>query len=213
MPRPSRLNRPPLAGLLILLLATPAAAFHHNETNGSATLEARSDHERPALALSDILRVTVTLDGGKGLRVDALIRPVPGSGWDVVASSVPEPKTGEDGRVRWRQTLTLAPQAPGEQKLELTSLVFRDGDGDAQTIAWKPFTVPVETQIKDPDPAKIRDITTTEDPPAPPESVIPAWLWFVPPLPVLVLVLAGLWLMLRGRTPRPAGTGFAQGDA
>jgi hypothetical protein len=205
MPRPSRLNRPTLSGLLVLLLATPAAAFHHKETNGPATLEARSDHERAALALSDVLRVTVTLDGGKGLRVDTPIRPVPGSGWDVVASSAPEPKAGEDGRVRWRQTLTLAPLAPGEQKLELTSLVFRDGDSDAQTIAWKPFTVPVATQIKDADPAKVRDITRTEDPPAPPERAIPAWLWFVPPLPVLVFVLVCLWLVLRGRrVPQPA---------
>lgn len=205
MPRPSRLNRPTLAGLLTLLLAAPAAAFHHKETNGPATLEARSDHERAALALSDVLRVTITLDGGKGLRVDAPIRPVPGGGWDVVDSSVPEPKAGEDGRVRWRQTLKLAPQAPGEQKLELTALVFRDGDSDSQTIAWKPFTVPVETQIKDADPGKIRDITSTEDPPAPPESAIPVWLWFTLPLPVLVLVLVGLWLMLRGRrVPQPA---------
>src|SRR5882724_4516811 len=134
MPRYSRLNRPTLAGLFILLLAAPAAAFHHKQTNGPATLEARSDHERPALALSDVLRVTVTLEGGKGLRVDNPIRPVAGGGWDVVASSVPEPKAGEGGRIRWRQTLTLAPQAPGEQKLELTSLVFRDGDSDARTI-------------------------------------------------------------------------------
>jgi hypothetical protein len=202
MPRPSRLNCPTLAGFLILLLATPAAAFHYKETNGPATLEARSDHERSALALSDVLRVTITLEGGKGLRVDNPIRPVPGGSWDVLASSASEPKAGEDGRVRWRQTLTLAPLAPGEQKLELTSLVFRDGESDAQTIAWKPFTVPIETQIKDADPAKIRDITTTEDPPAPPESAIPAWLWFTSPLPVLVLVLAGVWLMLRRKTPR-----------
>jgi hypothetical protein len=95
--------------------------------------------------------------------------------------------------------LTLAPLAPGEQKLEFTALVFREGDTDPQTIAWKSFTVPVETQIKDVDPAKLRDITTTEDPPATPERTLPTWLWFALPSPVLVLGLAGLWLLLRRR--------------
>jgi hypothetical protein len=102
--------------------------------------------------------------------------------------------------VRWQQTLTLAPRAPGEQKLELTALVFHEAQTDPQTIAWKPFTVPVETQIKDPDPANIRDITATEDPPAAADHKLPAWIWLALPALVLFLAFAGWWLLRR----RPA---------
>lgn len=197
---PRRLYFLPLAGLLLVVLATPAAAFHHKETHGPATLEARSEHDRPTLALADVLRVVVTVEGEKGLRIDAAVRLVPGARWEMLSSSAPEPKAQETGRVRWQQTLTLAPRAPGEQKLELTALVFHEAQTDPQTIAWKPFTVPVETQIKDPDPANIRDITATEEPPAAPDHKLPAWIWLALPALVLFLAFAGWWLLRR----RPA---------
>jgi hypothetical protein len=188
-----------LAGLLLVLLAAPATAFHHKETNGPATLEVRSDHDRPTLALADVLHVVVTLEGGKGLHIDAAVRVVPGEGWEMISSSAPAPKLQETGRVRWQQTMALAPLAPGDQKLELTALVFRDATTEPRTIAWKTFTVPVETQIKDADPAKLRDITTTEDPPRLTERAWPTWPWFALPPIVLLLAFAGLWLRYRRR--------------
>jgi hypothetical protein len=192
-----------MGGLLFALLATPVAAFHHTEKNGPATLEARSDHDRPTLALADVLHVVISLEGEKGLHIDTAVRLVPGASWELLSSSAPEPKMQETGRMRWQQTLTLAPLAPGEQKLELTSLVFHDVDADPRTIAWKSFTVLVSTQIKDADPTQIRDITATEDPPAAPERTMPVWLWFALPPPVVLLGLAGLWLLRRRAQVRP----------
>jgi hypothetical protein len=193
-----------LVGLLLVLLTAPAAAFHHKETNGPATLEARSDHDRPALALADVLHVVVTLEGGKGLHIDAAVRLAPDAGWERISSSAPAPKVRETGRLRWQQTMALAPLAPGEQKLELTALVFRDATTEPRTIAWKAFTIPVETQIKDADPAKLRDITTTEDPPAPPKRSGPTWLWYAVPPTLVLLAFAGMWLRYRRRAdPQP----------
>jgi hypothetical protein len=194
MPRP---YRPALTALALLLLAAPAAAYHHKEVVGMAALEARSDADK--VALSDVLYVVITVEGSKDLQVETPCRP--GAGWDVVASAALAPKAGEDGRYRWRQTFTLAPTAPGEQRLELTPLVYRDGEAEAQTVTWKPLTIAVETRIKDADPKQARDITTPEEPPPGPPALEFPWLWITLPL-ALVVGLAGLWLVLR-RRPRP----------
>src|SRR5262249_19071180 len=67
-PRPAPLFVP---ALLTLLLPAGAGAFHHKETNGPATLEVRTGDDRPGIALADVLRVVVTLEGGKGLKVES----------------------------------------------------------------------------------------------------------------------------------------------
>ncbi len=188
-----------VATLLLLLQAVPAAALDYKETIGHATLEVRSDAARPAIALADVVRVIITVKGSKGLRVNAPARPIAGTGWDVLAS--PAPQTQADGDFRWQQTLTLAPTTPGELKLELTPLFVHDG-GD-EKIAFKPLTVTVETQIKDIDPRQTRDITATEELPAPPGPAL-SYLWFAL-VPVGVAVLGGLWLILGQRAgARPA---------
>ena len=195
-----------LAALLVLVLAVPAAALHLKETNGPATLEVRSAADRPALALADVVHVEITLTGTKALRVEALVRPVPGSAWELLETASPEPQAQGAGGVRWQQTLTLAPTTPGELKLELTPLIFHDGDGGEQKIVWKPLTISVQTQVKDLDLRQARDITTTEEPPEPPPNMPMAWLWLAL-APVLVLAIGGLWLPAAGRAragPRSA---------
>jgi hypothetical protein len=193
----------PMAALLLLTLAVPAAAFQHRQTHGPASLEARSDSERPTLALADVLHITVTVDAGKGLAVKAPIRPTADSAWEVLATAATEPKPLPDGRLRWQQALTLAPMAPGEPKLELTPLSFRDDAGGEQQITFKPLTVPVQSQIKDADLRHARDITSTEDPPPPPERSPLLWLWLALPA-VLLLTLAGVLLARRRAVLRPA---------
>ncbi len=191
------------AVLLLLLHAAPATAFQHRETNGPATLEARSDTDRTTLALSDVLHIVITVEGGKGLQVVAALRPVAESSWQVLQSAVSKPTPAADGRPRWRQTLTLAPMTPGELQVALTPLVFRDDARGEQRIAFKPFTVTVQSQIKDADLRHARDITSPEQLPAPPEPSPLWWLWLAVPV-ALVLLLAALWLARRRAAPRPA---------
>jgi len=120
----------------------------------------------------------------------------------VLNSAAPEPRQQENGRMRWQQTLTLAPTAPGELKLELTALVYREGDGEPRTIAWKSFAVPVETQIKNADANAVRDITATEEMPALPERSVPTWVWVAVPGGVLLAAMLAAWLWLRRRPAR-----------
>ncbi len=163
----------------------------------------RSDDDKPALALADVLHVVVTVEGGQGLQVEAPVRPAAGSSWQVLASSVANAKPGEDGRMRWRQTLTLAPTAPGEQKVELTPLVYQDGRAGPRTAAWKPFSVTVETQIKDADARQARDITATEDLPAPPAGPAVPWTLLAVAGVLALLTLTGAGLALRRRRGPP----------
>jgi hypothetical protein len=199
----TRLTDRSIASLLLLLCAAPAVAFQHGEKNGPATLEARSDSDRPSLALSDVLHLVVTVEGGKGLHVTGPLRPVGDASWEVIQTKTTGPEPATDGKLRWRQTLTLAPMTPGDLKLELTPLVVRGDTSGEQRVAFKAITVPVQSQIKDADVRHARDITGTEELPAPPERTPLLWLWFALPA-VLLLTFAGLWLARRRTLIRPA---------
>src|SRR3712207_2477419 len=74
-----RFLKPLLSLLLAPLLPCPAAAFAQRQVSGPATLEVRSDDDRPGIALSDFLRVTVTVEGGKGLEVEVPLRLAEGA--------------------------------------------------------------------------------------------------------------------------------------
>jgi len=189
-----------LSAALLVTLATPALGFRHKETQGPATLEARSDSDGDTMGLADVLHVTVTIEGIKGLEVDGPLRLAEGAAWDVVATSPPRLKTEEDGQVRWQQTLTLAPKAPGDQSLSVAPVTFRSSEGDKQTLRWTPFAVKIVTTIKELDVRNARDISATEDPPPAPPSINP-WPWVGLAAPATVVVLVGAWLALR-RRPR-----------
>jgi hypothetical protein len=179
----------------------------YQKTIGPATLEVRSDSEGQTISLADVLRVVVTLDGDKGLEVEAPVDLKPGTGWEVLSRTKPEFKKAEDGKFRWRQTLTLVPQALGEQAVSLTPLIYRTAKGEAQSAEWQPFPVTVETRLKNADPKQARDITATLDPPRTAEQVANLWLWWSVPAALAALAAAGLWLVRRHparRTPTSA---------
>ena len=187
-----------LSAALLVTLATPALGFRHKETQGPATLEARSDSDGDTMGLADVLHVTVTIEGIKGLEVDGPLRLAEGAAWDVVATSPPRLKTEEDGQVRWQQTLTLAPKAPGDQSLSVAPVTFRSSEGDKQTLRWTPFAVKIVTTIKDVDVRGTRDISAIEDPPPLPALINP-WPWVGGAAVVVVVAFAGGWLVLRQR--------------
>src|SRR5262249_6985636 len=145
------------AALVLLIIAARAAAFQHREAIGPATLEVRSDSDRPALALSEVLHVVVTVKG-KDVRVKSPLRPAADASWEVLRSTESGPNA--EG---WQQTLTLAPLSPGDLKVEFTPLDFGSAATGEQRVTFKPFAVPVQSQIKDADLRHARDITSTEE--------------------------------------------------
>ena len=82
-----------------MALVAPVAAFHYKETQGPATLEVRCEPlERPAIALADVLRVVITLDGSKDAEVDGPVRLIEGAAWYVVES--PSPRARKSANCR-----------------------------------------------------------------------------------------------------------------
>jgi hypothetical protein len=191
-----------LTALGMLISPLPAHGFQHHEKRGPATLDVRSDSDQKTLALADVLHVVVTLDDTKGLNVEAPVRLGPGSAWEVVSTATTDAKTAADGR--WRQTLTVAPTAPGELTLQLTPLILRDRDGREQTLAWQAIAVSVETQIKEIDPRHARDITAIEELPPSSAANPMLWLWILAPLTALLVVAAVVVLMRRRADATPA---------
>jgi hypothetical protein len=185
------------AAAILLLLATPAFALQHREARGAATLEVRTDPDAATLSLSDTVHVTITVDGSKELRVEAPVKLAAGAGWDVVTTAA-EAKLQTNGRMRWQQTLTLAPAMPGELTLAMPPLIVHDGG--EERIAFKPLTIAVHTQIKDPDLRTARDITATEELPALLPGAGLTWLWFAA-VPVALAAGVGLWFVLGRRGP------------
>lgn len=188
--------------LLFALLPAEARAFTVRQTRGPATLLVRSELGQPAVALSELIHLTLSVEAGEGLQVEPPAKLLTQPLWSVVRRGEPTTKPTETGTVRWQQSFTLAPLAPGTQPLEVAPLRYRDRASDWRQADWEPMSVNVETQIKDADPRHLRDITAVETLPAGPERAWSPWLWLA--VPLALLAGAGLFLLWRRRTVRRA---------
>ena len=187
---------------LAVLLAVPAwcGALSTSQTKGAATLSVRAEHDRPNLALSDVLYVSLAVEAGPGLKVEAPARLLASSAWSILRRGQPTTKQLETGRVRWQQSFTLAPLAPGAHTLDVAPLRYRDSASDWQTATWEPIAISVETQIKSADVALLRDITSVEEVSPPEPGARWAWLLVIPG--AVAVLAAGLALRRKRRTSR-----------
>ncbi len=114
------------------------------------------------LRLSELLLLTVRLEGQAPVAVAEPLRIVPHPAWQsrpVAKSVVPGPDPERGG---WQQTLVLEPLLPGAQDLQLEPLRWRQGQGPWQTVTWQPLAVKVSTEVGQPDVKELRDITAIE---------------------------------------------------
>jgi hypothetical protein len=209
---PPRLRHPLLPVLLLSSLgaASHAGAPAYLQVRGSArvTIEGGTVHDGAlGVPLSGTLLVALAVEGASSLAVEPIKVVMPGEGWAVreplpAATRLP---LGE-GRVRWQQAFTLEPLKPGEAKLTLPPLRYRDapGEGDWQTVQWDEISVQVTTEVASADVRELRDVPPPEDPGGTPPGW-PRWpVWILPPFVMATLALV-LWLRLRRKpeTPRP----------
>ena len=116
------------------------------------------------LRFSEMLTVTVEIDGGKDL--DVRTRPAQWTsspGWKVKSDQPPTIRKLDTGQI-WRQTFQLDPVATGDQQVQLEPLRYREGDGPWQQHDWPMFTVKITTLLADPDLKSLREHPTVEEP-------------------------------------------------
>jgi hypothetical protein len=194
--------------LLILIVGVGATGLAHagaiTQKKGAAALEIRYDGDTPRLALSDQIKVTLTVEGSPALDVFKGPLDLPAAAmWVLVERSRDSRESIGPGRVRWKLVYHFAPREPGEKIVfHFPDVSFRDDDKD-QTVSWTPLEFAVVTQI-DPANSALRDITTIETVPslAPPDA---RWHWWLAAAALLLLLVAAIVvtrILVRRKGPR-----------
>ncbi len=156
---------------------------------------ARLDAKGP-IRLSDTLRVTLSIEGGKGLQVEApSVAESPQ--WKVVRQSKGELRKLNDDRWQWQAEIELEPAEPGKLPLPEIVVKYRNDPDKGWTIKrWEDTTI----DVAGPEGMDVRGELPIESLPPSPSSD-----WFP-----LVQILAGLLLFALlggvlwwGRRPRP----------
>jgi hypothetical protein len=195
--------------VLLMSAALPCVAGEIVQRQGGATLTIRYDAEKPRLALSDLITVTLEVEGKKTLRVSAADRFPASFPWLLVELSRVERTPLEGDRVHWRLRYTFAPREPGKQSFAFPEVKLRESNDekDDRSIAWSPVDFDVTTAIADPDRASVRGDASIEKLPDLPPPLFD-WRWL--PVAVSILLVLGLALVAvllwRRRTAKtPAG--------
>ncbi|HJT79152.1 MAG TPA: hypothetical protein VJ739_18290 [Gemmataceae bacterium] len=194
-------------GLLVSAAVTASAppALAYFQERGPARLVVEGGEVQQGkvqVPLSGQLRLTITLEGGAGLKAEPVKTVTPAETWQVRGpGSLPEREALPGGGVRWRQQLLLEPLQPGESSLTVPPLRYRtSADAAAQTAVWAPVPVKVTTEVSAASLKELRDGPPPERPDVPPSPR----LW--PPLAALaavVVALAVVFWVRRLRRPAP----------
>src|SRR5205085_854418 len=109
------------------------------EKSGPATLLVNLPVGKDGIscALSDLVTITLEVDGPKTLEVKPPDNITSSPGWRLAGSSPAAAREVGDER-SWRQTYTLEPLLPGGLSLQIEPLLVRTGSGDFRKLTWRP---------------------------------------------------------------------------
>jgi hypothetical protein len=186
--------------LLALLFALPvrAAAFEQVQEKGPARLVIRADSSGNGIALADVLTVTITVEGGADLQVDAPSRLPEDAPWILLRREPARKSQPAPGRTLWRMSYELAPQTRGVLKLQFPPLRYREAR-DWQSVTWEAISVTVTSQVAQVESGKLRDLARIEEVPPAPPTRSRAWLALLA-LPLLLVPAVGCYLYFRKGT-------------
>jgi hypothetical protein len=177
--------------LFSLLCAGPAAfAGSRVQTQADASLEVQFDGKEPDLSLADLITVTLTVHGARGVIVTAPLELPTSAPWSQVERKQPTRKS-VDGRDRWQIVYRFAPREPGKLTLDFPDVKFQNPGASEQTVSWAPITFSVTTTA-----TEMRDITSIEELP----PITPAdhrWLLWLSLALIGFLAIAGLVVIRR----------------
>lgn len=165
------MKRHVLTLIFALAAAPPCAADTIAQTRGDAELKVHVDAKNSAIALADLIDVTLTVEGSPYLLVKAPLELATTAPWLQVERSEPTREKIGPGRIRWRLTYRFAPREPGQLVFAFPVVKFRAGAGAEQSVAWDPIPFTVTTQG-----GELRDITAVEELPP---IVLPDQTWLL----------------------------------
>jgi hypothetical protein len=196
----------PFAGLAI---QATAEEYRQSSKTGSATLRLEADkaptQEGIEIRLSDLVPLTLTLDGPATLEVDKVDPVTKSEFWRIREVKPAEIVDLPEQKKRWRQEFILEPMNKGDLTLQVEPLRFRSeaGKGDWFPATFEPIKVKVMTSVVAPDVSQMRPIT-------PPEKIPPVRPWWSGALRwgglalvALALILGALELKRRFAPPKP----------
>jgi len=164
--------------------------------------------DRPSIALSESLRIVLSIEGTAPLRVavprtEAVLDSGSAKIWKVRPEGNARIDALPSGRERWVQTYQLDPYQPGiEVPLQFARFPVLAGTATVPTnVEWQALTIRVTTNLTA-DPNAVRPITGIEELPAPQprtESSTPSLVIGL----VLALTLLGVIICCRIRRKRP----------
>lgn len=178
-----------LSMLICFVAASTCAAGTVTQTKGNASVEIRWDSSNRALALSDLITVTVIVAGPAPLPTPAAPLGLPADAkWQLVQRSRPVREVN-GAKERWQLTYLFAPREPGKLQFLFPPVKYRGSDGVEELADWEP----IEFDVAIPPLGELRDITSIETlPPLPPPGR--GWLIGV----ILLVSLIGFLILAAG---------------
>jgi hypothetical protein len=185
-----------------LLAADPAPVAERTVERAGVVGRARA--EPATVPLVGDVRLTLEVEGAAPLAVEP---PSFGRlpGWRVRQVGEPESAALPGGRQRWRQSVRLTPDRPGELPLPPPALHVRPGGHETPVeIAWPPLTVRVTTTIPRADVDEAHGVTGPEPAPPLPPTPLRDWLIAAAVLLGLAVTILVAWRRRRRRpVPEP----------
>lgn len=186
---------------LMLIGCCPETVFGQTvfQQNGAASLIVHNplNDNRIDLQLADLLKITLRVEGPRGLEVAIPEKATQSPGWGVREVAPAGTFDLDDQRQRWEQTFTFEPLAPQIIPLQIEPLRVRLPGAKQIGYSWKPLPVRVTASITDPGLEELRDPVTLELPPPPEPS-----LKYLPWVALAILILAALFLGINSWTKR-----------
>jgi hypothetical protein len=185
-----------MLALSCLLQALPCTAGPIVLRSGSATLEISAEEEKPRLALSDTIEVTLKIEVRPEQVVELPEEWPATSKWLLVEPArIKRTKISPD-RIRQEYHFRFAPREPGDISFEFPDVQIREGQNRPETMTWKKVSFTITTQITQPEQTALREITDIEvSNPVPPEPA--SWLWWLLTGLVLPVVGVGYYVVRR----------------
>jgi hypothetical protein len=173
-------------------------------------IDARAEADRKGAALSDSVRVTLTLEGPAPLVVELpkqLLTADADQAWRIRPEGDAARTPLTNGRERWVQTYRLDPYTVGAPLRATFNPVRVNG----RPVTWPAVEVVVRKTVGEVDPASAASktqVTGVEDPPAPPPPPPRAspWPWVAGAVALVVLAAGVAAWRLAGR-PKPVPPG------
>jgi hypothetical protein len=150
-----------------------------------------------SMRLSDVLSLTLRVEGAPGLEVDLPRKLVNSPDWEVRTAKKSDESRAADASALWEKHFRLEPVRPGDSSLTLGPLRMRASpEADWREISWQAIAVHVTSEIEHADRSELRATP-------PPEELPSARIWRPSPVWVVAVVVAvgvvaaGWWLRRR----------------